>query len=108
MKKPQKKAQTTREYIEEQISSLTDNPECGTTHYNLAVGLIKEGRWDEAKEELIAAIDSCPTLGEAYVALGGISLHKGDLDACIGFKYTLCRSRCTPARPSPCRRPCRS
>ncbi|MBW1675003.1 MAG: hypothetical protein JRJ79_00005, partial [Deltaproteobacteria bacterium] len=69
-----KKPKTTREYIEDQVATLVKSPQCGTTHYNLAVGLIAEGRWDEAVEELMAAVNECPTLGEAYVALGGIQL----------------------------------
>jgi len=87
MKEPKKtkEPKTTREYIESQIKILTETPECGTTHYNLAVGLIKQQKWDDAAEELMAAINECPTLGEAYVALGGISLHKGDLGACIRY-----------------------
>jgi hypothetical protein len=62
MTEPNKKEKTTKKYIEEQIVSLSTNPECGTTHYNLAIGLIKEQKWDEAVEELIAAVDASPTL----------------------------------------------
>jgi tetratricopeptide (TPR) repeat protein len=93
MKRTQTTGKTSKEYIEEQIATLAKNPECGTTHYNLAIGLIKEQKWDEAKEELLAAVDSCPTLGEAYVALGGIHFHKGDLDACIGFNQQAIKVR---------------
>lgn len=85
MKEPKKEPKTTRQYIQDQVEALANNPECGTTHYNMAIGLIKEGRFDEAMEEISAAVESCPTLAEAYVAAGGICLHKGDLAGCIHY-----------------------
>ena len=87
------KAQTTREYIQKQVETLADYPECGTSSYNLAVGLIAEGKYDEAIKHLGAAIDSCPTLAEAHVALGGIYFHKGDLDACINMNMQAIKVR---------------
>jgi tetratricopeptide (TPR) repeat protein len=94
-----KKPKTTREYIQEQVETLVSSPECGTTHYNLAIGLIKEQKWDEAVEELMAAVNECPTLGEAYVALGGIFWHKGDLNACINFNKRAIAVRPKFAQP---------
>ncbi len=94
-----KEPKTTREYIADQVATLAKSPECGTTHYNLAVGLIKQQKWDEAVEELMAAVNECPTLGEAYVALGGIYLHKGDLGACIRFNQEAIKVRPKFAQP---------
>ena len=64
------RVQTTEEYIADLKTGLAKNPDCGTTHYNLAVALVKQGDWDEAVEEFQAAIESSPTLVEAYVDLG--------------------------------------
>jgi tetratricopeptide (TPR) repeat protein len=94
-----KKPKTTKEYIQEQVRTLASSPECGTTHYNLAIGLIKEQKWDEAFEELMAAVNECPTLGEAYVALGGISMNRGDLNACINFNKRAIAARPKFAQP---------
>jgi tetratricopeptide (TPR) repeat protein len=93
MKESKKKSKTTREYIQDQVNALTNNPQCGTTHYNMAIGLIKEGRYDEALEEISAAVESCPTLAEAYVAAGGICLHKGDLAGCIHYNQRAIKVR---------------
>jgi tetratricopeptide (TPR) repeat protein len=79
----EKKPETTREYIKQQIDGLSKNPDCGATHYNLAIGLINQGKFADAEEELLAAVNSSPTLGEAYVALGGLALQKGNLEGCI-------------------------
>ncbi len=48
MPKPLTKAKTTEDYNAEQRAALAKNPHCGTTHYNLAIGLIKQKKWDEA------------------------------------------------------------
>ncbi|UCD86229.1 MAG: tetratricopeptide repeat protein, partial [Desulfobacterales bacterium] len=61
MPKPLTKAKTTEEYIEEQRAALAKNPDCGTTHYNLAIGLIKQKKWDEAIKELSEAVEHSPT-----------------------------------------------
>ncbi|MFH0788207.1 MAG: tetratricopeptide repeat protein, partial [Pseudomonadota bacterium] len=75
-----RQAQTTEEYIEELKEALTKNPDCGTSHYNLAVALIKQERWEEAIHEFQEAIQSSPSLAEAYVDLGGIYFQQGDLE----------------------------
>jgi cytochrome c-type biogenesis protein CcmH/NrfG len=74
MTKPKTKAKTTEEYIAEQRAALAKHPECGNTHYNLAIALVKQQKWDEAIEALSEAIEHSPTLAEAYVTLGGIYL----------------------------------
>ncbi|MBI4767628.1 MAG: hypothetical protein HY787_24045, partial [Deltaproteobacteria bacterium] len=48
MTAPKGRAQTTEEYIGELKEALSRNPDCGTSHYNLAVAFIKQGFWDEA------------------------------------------------------------
>lgn len=85
--------QTTDEYIDAQQEVLSHNPECGTTRYNLALALIRQGRWEDAATELMEAVRCCPTLAEAYVALGGIYLQKGELDACVNANKNALAAR---------------
>ncbi len=73
------------EYIAVQRAAIASNPECGTSHYNLAVGLLGQKNYEEAEKELLEAIDCSPTLAEAYVLLGGIALQRGDLEGCLSF-----------------------
>ena len=65
-------AKNAEEYIATQRLAIASNPECGTSHYNLAVGLLGLGKFDEAEKELLEAISCSPNLAEAYVQLGGI------------------------------------
>ena len=65
------KAKNAEEYIAQQQAALAANPDCGTTHYNLAVALLGQKNYDEAEEQLHQAIDCSPNLAEAYVQLGG-------------------------------------
>ena len=66
------KAKNVEEYIARQRSAIASNPECGTSHYNLAVALLGQKKYDEAEKELHEAIQCSPNLAEAYVQLGGI------------------------------------
>ena len=79
------KPKNVEEYIAQQRAALASNPECGTTHYNLAVALLGQQKYDEAQKELLAAIECSPTLAEAYVQLGGICLQRGDMDGCLAY-----------------------
>ncbi|MCG8614709.1 MAG: tetratricopeptide repeat protein [Desulfobacterales bacterium] len=81
------------EHIANLRYALTQNAECGTTHYNLAVALMGKQEFAEAEKELHEAIDCSPTLAEAYTLLGGICLQRGDLEGCYRFN-----SRATKAR----------
>ena len=87
------KAKNAEEYIAQQRLALAANPDCGTTHYNLAVALLGQKKNDEAEKELIAAIECSPTLAEAYVQLGGLCLQRGDLDGCLEYNQRAVRSR---------------
>ncbi len=88
------KAKNADEYIARQRAALSANPECGTSHYNLAVALLGKKQYDEAEKELFEAIECSPGLAEAYVLLGGICLQRGDLDGCLSFNQ-----RAVAARP---------
>ena len=72
---------------------MASNPDCGTTHYNLAVALLGQKRYDEAEEQLHQALDCSPNLAEAYVQLGGIRLQRGDLDGCLDFNKKAVQAR---------------
>lgn len=87
------KAKNAEEYIAMQRAAIAGNPECGTSHYNLAVGLLGLKKYDEAEKELFAAIDCSPNLAEAYVQLGGICLQKGDLEGCLEYNKRSVKSR---------------
>ena len=87
------KAKNVEEYIAAQRAAIAANPGCGTSHYNLAVGLLGLKKYDEAEKELFEAIDCSPTLAEAYVQLGGICLQRGDLEGCLEYNKRAVRSR---------------
>ncbi|MCD4743828.1 MAG: tetratricopeptide repeat protein, partial [Desulfobacteraceae bacterium] len=78
------------EHIAYLRSQLTQNTECGTTHYNLAVALMGKKEYDEAESVLHDALECSPSLAEAYVLLGGLCLQRKDLEGCLRFnKYAI-------------------
>ena len=87
------KAKNVEEYIAMQQTGVASNPDCGTSHYNLAVGLMGQKKYNEAERELHAAIDCSPSLAEAYVQLGGICLQRGDLDGCFEYNKQATKAR---------------
>ncbi len=87
------KAKNVEEYIAWQKAAIAKNPECGTSHYNLAIGLIGQKKYDEAESQLYEAIECSPSLAEAYVALGGICLQRGDLDGCLEYNKMAVKAR---------------
>lgn len=86
-------AQNADEYIAMQRRMIASNPECGTSHYNLAVALLGQKKYDEAERALLTAIECTSNLAEAYVQLGGISLQRGDLDGCLDWNKKAINSR---------------
>ncbi|MBU4344074.1 MAG: tetratricopeptide repeat protein [Desulfobacteraceae bacterium] len=79
------KAKNAKEYIANLRSAIASNSECGTSHYNLAVALLGIKEYEEAENELHAAIDCSPNLAEAFVQLGGFCLQRDDLDGCLEY-----------------------
>jgi tetratricopeptide (TPR) repeat protein len=77
------KVRNADEYIAHQRQAIAQNPECGNSHYNLAVALIGQKKYDEAEKHLYEAIECSQGLAEAYIALGGICLQRGDLEGCL-------------------------
>ena len=45
-------AKNVEEYIAHQRAAVAANSECGTSHYNLAVGLLGLKKYEEAEKEL--------------------------------------------------------
>jgi tetratricopeptide (TPR) repeat protein len=87
------KAKNVQEYIASQKSAIATNPECGTSHYNLAIGLLGLKKYEEAEKELITAVECSPNLAEAYVQLGGICLQRGDIEGCLKYNKMAVKSR---------------
>lgn len=87
------KPQNVDEHIAQLRLALAGNPECGTTHYNLAVALMGKQEYSEAEKELLEAIDCSPTLAEAYTLLGGICLQRGDLEGCYRYNQRATKTR---------------
>jgi tetratricopeptide (TPR) repeat protein len=81
------------ERIAQLRAQLAKNPECGTTHYNLAVALMGNKEYVAAEEELHEAIECSPSLAEAYVLLGGLCLQKNDLEGCYRFNQRATKAR---------------
>ena len=71
------KAKNVQEYIARQMAAIAANPECGTSHYNLAIGLLGLKKYEEAIEnyKITLALDD-PTsfallrIGFCYDKLG--------------------------------------
>ncbi|PIE70816.1 MAG: hypothetical protein CSA22_05305 [Deltaproteobacteria bacterium] len=86
-------AQNAQEYINRLRGQLTSNPNCGTTHFNLGVALMGLQQYDEAEKAFFEAIDCSPSLAEAYVQLGGICLHRNDVEGCLSFNQRATKAR---------------
>lgn len=80
-------------HIAQLQEALTNNSECGTTHYNLAVALMGKQEYAAAEKELHEAVDCSPSLAEAYVLLGGICLQRGDLEGCYRYNQRGVKAR---------------
>lgn len=87
------KPQNAQEFIAQQRQAIASNPECGTSHYNLAVALMGVQEYTEAEKELLAAIDNSPGLAEAYVQLGAICLQRGDMEGCLAWNQRAVKAR---------------
>ncbi|MDM8524741.1 tetratricopeptide repeat protein [Desulfococcaceae bacterium HSG8] len=87
------KPKNAEEFIAMQRVAIASNPGCGSSHYNLAVALIGQKKYDEAEDELHEAIECSPNLAEAYTQLGGICLKRGDLEGCLQYNKQATHSR---------------
>ncbi|MDY7005270.1 MAG: tetratricopeptide repeat protein [Cyanobacteriota bacterium] len=87
------KPQNAQEFIAQQRQAIAANPDCGTSHYNLAVALMGIEEYDEAEKELLEAVDCSPTLAEGYVQLGALCLRRGDLEGCLQWNQKAVKMR---------------
>jgi len=91
--KMSEKAKDVHEYIEIQKAAIAQNPECGNSHYNLAVALMGLRKFDEAEAELHTAVDCSPNLAEAYIQLGAICMQRGDSDGAMYYNKMSTKAR---------------
>jgi len=87
------KVKNAEEYITQQKIAISKNPECGTSHYNLALALMGQKKYEQAEKHLYESIECSPSLAEAYVALGGICLQRGDLEGCLKYNEMAVKAR---------------
>ncbi|HWR13943.1 MAG TPA: tetratricopeptide repeat protein [Terriglobales bacterium] len=72
-------AETAR-HIAEQKAAVDANPSWAEGHYHLAQLYRIQQRAQDAKRELLIALEMKPLLAEAHMALGEIYISEGDLD----------------------------
>ncbi len=70
----------TAKHIAEQKAALEKHPEWAEGHYHLAQLYRVQQRPQDAKRELLIALEMKPLLAEAHMALGEIYISEGDLD----------------------------
>uniref|UniRef100_A0A7C4EIR6 Tetratricopeptide repeat protein n=1 Tax=Fundidesulfovibrio putealis TaxID=270496 RepID=A0A7C4EIR6_9BACT len=87
------------DYIAELEGRLSKNDECASSHYNLGVAYLSKRRFEEAQTCFHRAADRSPTMAEAYVQLGGIAMHMGDIEACLRFNQSATKARARFAVP---------
>ncbi len=85
--------QNAEAYIANLRAQLTENSECGNSHYNLAVALMGQQEYDLAEQALHDAVDCSPNLAEAYVLLGGICLQRNDMEGCLRYNRGATKAR---------------
>ena len=64
-------------------AALQDNPDSAALLYNLGVSLVADRNLTEAKKAFEEVLALEPNIAEAYVQLGGLAMHEGDLDECL-------------------------
>lgn len=70
----------TERHIAEQKAALEKHPDWAEGHYHLAqLYRVQYARREDAKRELLLALELKPTLAEAHLALGEIYIAEGDL-----------------------------
>ncbi len=87
------KPKNAQERIAQLRDAIAGSPDCGTSHYNLAVALMGLKKYDEAEGALNEAVGCSPTLAEAYVMLGSIALQREDVDGCLYYNELATKSR---------------
>lgn len=71
----------TERHIAEQLAALEQNPDWAEGHYHLAqLYRVHHSRQQDAKRELLRALELKPALADAHIALGEIYVTEGDLE----------------------------
>ena len=70
----------TARHIAQQKAALEQNPGWAEGHYHLAQLYRVQQRAQDAKRELLIALEMKPLLPEAHMALGEIYISEGDLE----------------------------
>ncbi len=71
----------TERHIAEQKAALEKDPEWAEGHYHLAqLYRVHHSRRDDAKRDLLRALELKPSLADAHMALGEIYIAEGDLE----------------------------
>ncbi|MEG1609882.1 MAG: tetratricopeptide repeat protein [Bilophila sp.] len=81
------------DYIADLKAEIAQNENCANHHYNLGVALLSKGDFMAAEESFLTTVRNSPHLAEAYVQLGGICLHRGDLDGCLRYNEEAANCR---------------
>lgn len=80
-------------YIADLKAEIAQNENCANHHYNLGVALLSKSDFMAAEESFLAAVRNSPHLAEAYVQLGGVCLHRGDLEGCLRYNEEAANCR---------------
>jgi len=78
-----KTPQGSREFIDEQVQLLNENPECANAQYNLGVTAMQSGQFEEAIQFFEEAIANSGRMFEACVNLGYIYFKLGNLEQVV-------------------------
>ncbi len=71
----------TERHIAEQQAAVVQQPDWAEGHYHLAqLYRVHHDRRDDAKRELLRALELKPSLADAHIALGEIYVAEGDLE----------------------------
>jgi len=70
----------TARQIQEQQTALAAYPEWAEGHFHLAQLYRVQQRAEDAKRELLMALEKKPLLADAHLALGEIYISEGDID----------------------------
>lgn len=89
----QEKYSSLDEYIADLQAEISQNENCANHHYNLGVAFLSKGDFVAAEECFLNAVRNSPHLAEAFVQLGGICLHRGDLEGCLHYNEEAANCR---------------
>lgn len=82
------------DYINDLRREIQANDNCASHYYNLGLAFLSKRDFAAAEEAFLNSIRNSPHLAEAYVQLGGICMHRGDLEGCL--KYNEEAASCRP------------